>query len=210
MNWEKINSTVRELIRRNGREVSIHRLSLSEVLQREPMPDVDAMTDEQLREYADTDCIAIPKGACRDEVVELIREHKDKLWHARVRGFVDALDLIARDGPHPIAVARNFYAFAKAVRPQCVLDASLAELATLGGDGNGMRGGNGRATVSARIKRKVEKPMKDAGMRGYKLPFQKTETACESYRDSAMGNQNRHGKAFLEVQGQQQKRKAAA
>lgn len=206
MNWSKVNSTVRELYRRNGRDQMVHRVSLAEILARDPMPDVDAMTDEQLREYADEDCLAVPKGACREEVIELIREHKDKLWHARGRGAADLLELIARDGPHPLSILRNFYAYAKAIRPSCVMNASLAQLAVLGDDGKGARGSDGRATVSDRIKRLVELPIRKSGMRGFKAAFQKTETACANYSESARENKNRLGSDYLRLNG---KKKAA-
>lgn len=205
MNWSAVDSTVRELFRKNGRTQVVQRTTLKEILAREPMPDVAAMTEVQLRGYALEDSIDVPSGASREEIVELIREYKDKLWHARARGFADALEFIGQDGPHPIEIVRNFCTFAQAVRPALLMDASLAQLATICGYGreHGDRKTDGRGTMAARFKRKCEEPIRKAGMKGFKFPFQKTESACDAYSDSAQGNQNRLGRDYLEETGKQ-------
>jgi len=202
MNWDRIDSTVRELFRMNGRSVGDARQArtpLSELVAKDPMPPLSEMTAPQLREFASDHHIAIEDGLEKWEIVEAIKEALEKNWDERVKGMRAILDYIAKDGPHPLSIVRNFCGVAKAVRAHCVLNASLRQLAVLCDDGNG-RSSDGRATQSARIKRLVEEPIRKTGMRGCKMSFQKSETACGKYSAAADGNKNRLGRDFLALQ----------
>lgn len=215
MDWERIDATVRSLYRKKGSGGNFHdvvepgraRTPLSNLIAKDPLPDLDAMTEMQLCEYAAEHNIAIPQGLDRDELVDLVRTAIEVNWEERTRGMVATLDYIFADGPHPLAASRRLYAITKAIRPKCLLDMTCEQIAVLCDDGKG-RTSDGRATVSARIKRLFELPLKKAGMRGHKSSFQKTESAVEKYKESARNNQNRLGSAYLDLVEEQQKANA--
>lgn len=202
MDWERIDSTVREAFRKNGKEVSVHRGStpLSELIAKDPMPDVGAMTELQLCEYAADHHVAIAEGLSREEIIAAIQESLEANWEERTRGMTAMLDYIYVDGPHPLAVYRRLMAVVKAIRPKLTLNMSCAQLAVLCNDGNG-RSSDGRATQSARIKRLYEDPIRKTGMRGCKATFQKDESAVAAYSLAQQGNQNRLGTEFLHLNG---------
>jgi hypothetical protein len=217
MDWEKIDSTVRELYRKNGKTIDAHcgRTPLSELISKDPAPVFDEMTVVQLCEFAADHHIAIGEGLERWELIETIKEALQTNWEERLRGMLKLLDYICADGPHPLDVYRRVVGIAKAIRPKCVLNASLRQLAVMCDDGKG-RSSDGRATQSARIKRLFEKPVREAGMHGCKVGYQKDQSAVVSYSDAQQGNQNRLGSEFLRMRDQQllngrhKKRKAAA
>jgi hypothetical protein len=202
MDWEKIDSTVRELFRKNGKEIDIHRgdTPLTDLIAKDPVPDFGALTEFALCEYAANHHIAIAEGLSREELIEAIREGLEKNWEERLKGMRGVLDYIAKDGPHPVQLVRNFCGIAKAIRPTCILNASLAQLAVICGDGNG-RSSDGRGTQSARIKRLCEEPIRRLGMHGSKASFQKDESAGAAYSQAQLGNQNRLGTDYLEFNG---------
>lgn len=204
MDWEKIDSTVREAFRKNGKEIGVHRGStpLSELIAKDPMPDVGAMTELQLCEYAADHHVAIAEGLSREEIIAAIQESLEANWEERTRGMVTMLDYIYADGPHPLAVFRRLVAVVKAIRPKLTLNMSCAQLAVLCDDGKG-RSSDGRATQSARIKRLYEDPIRKTGMRGCKATFQKDESAVAAYSHAQQGNQNRLGADYLELNGKQ-------
>lgn len=208
MDWDRVDSTVRELYRKNGKQIDVHRgrTPLSDLIAKDAVPTFEEMTEPMLCEYAAEHHIAIDHGLDRFEIIETIKEALEKNWDERLKAMRGLLDNIFQDGPHPLAVVRRAFAMAKKIRPQCINDASLKQIAVLCDDGNGPRGTDGRATVSDRIKRMFEEPMKKVGTHGYKSNFQKTESANESYSNSAKGNQNRLGADFLALK----KRKAEA
>ena len=195
MDWERIDSTVREAFRKNGKEINVHRGStpLSELIAKDPMPDVGAMTELALCEYAAEHHVAIAEGLSRDEIIAAIQESLEANWEERTRGMIAMLDYFFADGPHPVKIV-------KAIRPKLTLNMSCAQLAVLCGDGNG-RSSDGRATQSARIKRLYEEPIRKAGMHGCKATFQKDESAVAAYSHAQLGNQNRLGSDFLKING---------
>jgi hypothetical protein len=207
MDWERIDPTVRQAARKRGSGGQYHdivepsraRTPLSDLIAKDPKPDMDAMTEPQLCEYAADHHIAIPEGLSRDELIELIRESLTVNWEERLLGMRKMLDYFYQDGPHPVMVYRRLVAVTKAISPAHLLNMSCAQLAILSDDGKGDRGTDGRATVSERIQRLFEEPIKRAGMRGHKAPFQKTATACDTYSVAAQENQNRHGREYLEA-----------
>lgn len=217
MNWEKVDSTVREAseaYRKNGREIYINRgrNPLSELIAKDPQPDMDAMTDLQLCEYAAEHHIAIAEGLSREELMDGIRSALEANWDERLWAFRGLLDYFFADGPHPLQVIRRVYAVAKAIRPQVILNMSLADLAVLCGDGErgarvdtpagpGQRKTDGRATQSARMKRLIEAPIKKLGMKGFKSSYEKDESAVEAYSESAKDNKNRLGRDYLALNG---------
>ncbi len=205
MDWEKIGSTLRGAVtafRKNGREIDVRpgRNPLDDLIAKDPLPPFSEMTEMQLCEYAADHHISIESGLERLEMIEIIKESLDKNWDERLKAIRGLLDYIFADGPHPLAVIRRVYGITKAVRPQCIVNMSLADLAVLSDDGRG-RSSDGRATQSARIKRIFEQPIKKAGMRGCKASFQKTDSACRNYSASAEGNKNRLGSGYLKLNG---------
>lgn len=207
--FDRCDAVVRQAFRKNGKDYEQvrGRTPLSDLIAKDPVPDLDEMTEPMLCEFAADHHVAIPEGLDRDQLIETIKTALQVNWEERVRGMVAALDYIYRDGPHPLTVVRRCTAIAKAVRPKLLINMSAAQIAVLCDDGKG-RTCDGRATVVARIKRLFNEPIKKAGMRGFKAPFQKTEDAGHSYSGSAQGNQNRRGREFLEL-APQRKKKAA-
>lgn len=208
MDWDKVDSTIQTAARQRNKSGGYHavadvrraRTPLADLIAKDPVPDMDAMTEMQLCEYAAEHHVAVPGGLNRDELMETIREALQVNWEERLRGMRGFLEYVYQDGPHPLALVRRLIAITKAVRPDLLLNMSCAQLAVLCDDGKGDAKTDGRATVSARTKRLFEQPIKDAGMGGFKAGFQKTESAGHSYSRSAQGNQNRLGKAYLELQ----------
>src|SRR6266478_5009345 len=154
MDWEKIGSTLRGSVtafRKNGREIDFRssRTPLDDLIAKDPVPDVGKMTEAMLCEYAADHHIAIEAGLERWEMIETIKEALDKNYDERLKAIRGLLDYIFADGPHPLAVIRRVYGIVKAVRPQCIIGMSLADLAVLCDDGRG-RSSDGRATQSAR------------------------------------------------------------
>lgn len=210
MNWERVDATVRAAFRKNGHDMyrPNGRTPLSDLVAKDPLPDIDEMTEIMLCDFAAEHHIAIGEGLNREEMIEAIKEALAQNWEERVRGMVRMIDYFFEDGPHPLAVIRRVLAVAKAIRPEAIHNMSLAQIAVLSDDGKG-RTCDGRATVSERIKRLFEEPIRKSGMRGFKTGFQKTDSANHNYSVAGQGNQNRLGKDFLELNGQQKKRKAA-
>lgn len=210
MDWDRIDATVRTAYRKNGKEYdqAKGRTPLSDLIAKDPIPDLDGMTELMLCEFAAEHHIAIGENLGQDELIEVIKEALQKNWEERVRGMVRMLDYFYEDGPHPLVVIRRVMAVVKAIRPSLINDMSCAQIAVLCHDGKG-RTSDGRATVSERIKRLFEEPIKKVKMRGFKATFQKTMTAGDAYSDAALGNRNRLGKAFLHLSQQQKEQRAA-
>lgn len=76
------------------------------------------------------------------------------------------------------------FAIVKALRPQLISQMSLEDIAVLCGDA-------GKATVSARIKRLINRRLEAMGMLGTFCHFQKSPETVEKYRAAQMGNSNR-------------------
>jgi hypothetical protein len=209
MNWDRVDATVRQAFRKNGKDYEQvrGRTPLSDLIAKDPVPDLDEMTEQILCEFAAEHHIAIPEGLDREQLIETIKTSLLTNWEERLRGMAAMLDYFFEDGPHPLAVIRRVYAVVKAIRSTLILKMSAAQIAVLCDDGKG-RTCDGRATVVARIKRLFSEPIKKKGMRGFKASFQKTEDAGRSYSGSAKGNQNRRGRDFLEL-APQRKKKAA-
>jgi|GEM_PF-1624487 len=198
--FDRCDATVRQAFRKNGKDYEQvrGRTPLSDLIAKDPVPDMDEMTEQMLCEFAAEHHVAIPEGLSRDELIETIKTALLTNWEERLRGMIQMLDYFFEDGPHPIAVYRRVAGVTKAIRPKLLLKMSAAQIAVLCDDGKG-RTCDGRATVVARIKRLFNDPIKKAGMRGFKAPFQKTEDAGRAYSHSGQGNQNRRGRDFLEL-----------
>jgi hypothetical protein len=209
MNWDRAEAVVRQAFRKNGKDFEQVRghTPLTDLIAKDPVPDMDEMTEQMLCQFAAEHHIAIPEGLDREELMDAIRTALETNWEERMRGFNAAVDYLFEEGPHPVLVYRRAAGIAKAIRPKLLMSMSAAQIAVLCDDGKG-RTCDGRATVVARIKRLFNEPIKKAGMRGFKAPFQKSEDAGHSYSGSAKGNQNRRGRDFLEL-APQRKRKAA-
>lgn len=190
---ERVDATIRHAYRKvRGRHEAVTCHSpLDDLLAKDPLPDIPAMTEEQLLEEAAKQNISVPESADRTEIIELLKDALDANWEQRVKGMRGMMSYCFADGPHPLQVLQRVYAVAKAVYPDLVLGMSCEQLAVLCGD-------DGRATVSARIKRLYNEPVRKAGMNGSQLPWQKSDSATHTYAEKAKGNQNRKGKKFLD------------
>lgn len=204
MNWDRVDATVRAAFRKNGHDMyrPHGKTPLSDLVAKDPVPNIHEMTELMLCDFAAENHIAIGEDLTREEIIEVINDALSKNWEERVRGMVRMLDYFYEDGPHPLAVIRRVMAVAKAIRPEVLLNMSLAQIAVLSDDGKG-RSCDGRATVSERVKRLFEEPIRKSGMHGFKTGFQKTESANHNYSVAGQGNQNRLGRDFLELNGQQ-------
>lgn len=211
MDWPRVDATIRHAYARNGHEheAITQRTPLGDLMAKDPTPDLDGMSELQLCDYAAVHNIALGEGLARLELIEAIKLALEINWEERVRGMIGMLDYFYADGPHPLAVYRRATAIVKAIRPKLVLNMSCEELAILCDDGKG-RTGKGRATVSARIERIYNAPIRKKGMRGYKASFQKSDSAVHKYAAAQKGNQSRRGKDYLAYQkAESSKRKAA-
>jgi hypothetical protein len=201
---QKVESTIRHAYRRIGgkHEAVTYHSPLDDLLAKDALPDVGAMTEEQLLEEAAKQNVSVPESADRLEIIELLKDARDANWEQRVKGMRGMMQYCFADGPHPLKVLERVYAVAKAVYPDLILNMSQEALAVLCNDG-------GRATVSARIKRLYNEPVARAGMNGSHLPWQKSASAVQTYADRQRGNQNRKGKKFNERFNGNGARKAA-
>ena len=93
------------------------------------------------------------------------------------------LERIFRGGTDPRAVAQYTFALAGWLFRDLQLNMSLDALGRLFDEE--------RATQSWRSKRRVEGMLREAGFRGCKAGWQKTETAVAKFRTAATGNRNR-------------------
>lgn len=87
------------------------------------------------------------------------------------------------DGLHPGAVLRRVFAVAKAIKPELIGDMSLEELALMFGET--------KAAQSWRIKRIFSDYQRQAGVKGFKASFQKSEAAVAAMSRAQRGNKNR-------------------
>lgn len=104
----------------------------------------------------------------------------------RAEAVGDWLVWLFGDGPRIEAATKRLFSFARAYRPELVLNMSGEEIAALFGQG--------RAAESARTRRVIEPTLKAAGMRCTALPYQKSDTARRRCAEAQKGNRNRSGK----------------
>ena len=95
----------------------------------------------------------------------------------------ELLYFLNADGQHPGALLRRVYILLKAITPEAIGDLTLTEI--------GMIFGETRAAVSIRVKRVFSSFQKKQGAKGFKAPFQRSETACVAMSRAQMGNRNR-------------------
>lgn len=197
-----IDAVIGRAFRNNGVFDGPNNMPLSELFERSPIPDFAAMTDEQLVDLACRQSLHVPETAGREQIVELLRDAEDANWEAQGLGMRRALTYIFAGGPKPLDVLQRCYGLAKALNPELVYNMSCEDIAILSGD-------EGRATVSARIKRLYNEPVSKAGMKGSFLHFQKDSSAVAAYQKAQSGNQNRRGKKFNERYKNKAAKKAA-
>lgn len=101
----------------------------------------------------------------------------------KLEAFHELLAYFFQRGPHPAHVMQLVYAVAKALRPDLIAHMTVRDLAKMFADTP--------AAWSWRIEQCVSKLIAKAGMRGVRLPFQKTDSARASYRAAQQGNTNR-------------------
>lgn len=109
---------------------------------------------------------------------EVLEEHL-----IRLEAFRRLMSIFFADGPHPSDVMRRVYAFAKALRPELILNMSCEEVGAIFGET--------KASVSYRIKQLVNRPIMAHSGHGTQLPWQKSSSACATYAARAKGNTNR-------------------
>lgn len=104
----------------------------------------------------------------------------------RVRYFRETLAFMVQGCTQVSDVTRKVLAFVRRVRPEYLKKFGISQADV------GRKLGQQRATVSAREKRLVEKPLKANGTRGYKMAGgQKTETHARNCARAQKGNTNR-------------------
>jgi len=104
-------------------------------------------------------------------------------WAIRDEAFSRLLGYIFADGPHPGVTMRRLYALAYAKDKSLIRNMSMTDLAQMFGET--------KAAQSWRINRMYTDYLKSTGMRGCKIPGQKSESARETYSDLQQGNKNR-------------------
>lgn len=129
--------------------------------------------------------VPVEKRTPLDEL--LAREEGESPEEAQVRmeAFHKLLEYFFQKGPHPAQAMQLLYAVAKALRPDLILHMTVRDLGRIFGDTP--------AAWSWRIEQCISKFIGRAGMRGVRLPCQKSEAARESYRAAQRGNKNRAG-----------------
>jgi hypothetical protein len=155
------------------REVEAPGMSMAELLAGPP-EHVEELLGEQLdrvvKQVEDYEEIAV--------TIEAVRLH-------HFRAFIDYLVSGCRT---PDEVMRKVLAITRRARPESMEKLGLTQSDVA------RRLGEKRATVQAREKRVVEKPLKEQGARGYKLlGGVKGEEQRENCRLAQLGNQNRKG-----------------
>ncbi len=119
------------------------------------------------------------------DLVEAEEEVPENEFAIRLEGQNATLDYIFADGPDPRCVVQRAFALARVRRSELLLNMSLEEL--------GLLIGETRAAQSWRIKKIFSKVLKQAGMKGFKLSWQKSEESVAKYSEAAKGNTNRRG-----------------
>jgi hypothetical protein len=95
------------------------------------------------------------------------------------------LDFLFADGPHPGTVMRRLYAWVKKYRPEAIWDMGYRQLGKLFDESGGAQ--------EWRVGALLDDYAKAKGHKGVKMPWQRTDEACESYSQSQKGNANRVG-----------------
>jgi hypothetical protein len=111
---------------------------------------------------------------------------EEEVYRVRCEAYVWLLDFFFADGPNPLNVIRRVLALVKAIKPELIGDMSCEDVAVLCDD-------EGRATVSARIKRIYTRFLEGHGATVTKARFQKSDDAVRRYRAAQKGNRNRRG-----------------
>lgn len=119
------------------------------------------------------------------EVVGREEGEEENDFAAKGEALSVVLEYIFQDGPHPGHVVRRVYALARIRRSDLLLNMSLEEI--------GMMLGETRAAQSWRIDKIFSGYLKKAGMKGFRLPWQKPDEARAKYKKGAQGNTNRRG-----------------
>ena len=96
------------------------------------------------------------------------------------------LQFFYADGQHPGAVVRRVFAVAKAIDPDLLGHMTLEDVGEMLGET--------KAAQSWRVKKIFSGYQKQAGARGFKASFQKSEDACVAMSRAQRGNKNRSGK----------------
>jgi hypothetical protein len=114
----------------------------------------------------------------------------------RIKGALLLVKFMARRSPHPWDVYRQFAAIARGMHISPWCEMTMEEVALMEGQS--------KAAHSFRCK-VISGEIELAGMRGSRMPGQKTKSASESYKKQRKGNNNRKGgkKAAKRAQRQQ-------
>lgn len=110
-------------------------------------------------------------------------EERAEMEGGRGDTLAQMLRFFYADGMHPGCVLRRVFAVAKAIKPELVGDMSLEELALMFGET--------KAAQSWRIKKIFSDYQRQAGVKGFKASFQKSEAAVAAYSRAQRGNKNR-------------------
>lgn len=140
----------------------------------------------------------LQRGLC-DRCADIAGELKGELHDLRVRDFTVAMQLFVGGARDPEEVTRRVLAVIRRVKPELIREhfgLSQADVSR--------RLGERRATTQAREKRIVEKPLKQAGVSGYKLAGgARGEQHRERCAAAQKGNTNR-------AEGERRRRRGCA
>lgn len=106
----------------------------------------------------------------------------DYEWRQRAIGARSIFTYILSEGPHPTKLLKRLFAAGRGLDIKPFSEFTMEEAAMLCGEV--------KATHSARCKL-LSRLLADAGMRGVRLPGQKTPESSESYAKAAAGNTHR-------------------
>lgn len=139
----------------------------------------DWAADERTAELQEGVC-----EGCAANVAELMRERSVQ----RKEDFVALMEYQTRGAKTPQEVAKRVLAITRRVKPEMLVThfgMSQSDVSRALGET--------RATVSAREKRVIEKPLKEAGVKGFKLAGGvRTEAHRKRCAEAQKGNRHRH------------------
>lgn len=95
------------------------------------------------------------------------------------------MEFLFAEGPHPGKVMRRLYAWVKKFRPSAIWDMGYRNMGLLFDESG--------AAIEWRVGAILDEYAKAKGLEAVKMPWQRSEEACESYSDVQQGNGNRVG-----------------
>lgn len=120
-----------------------------------------------------------------DEQEEGMRIEGEEAMRIALEAHFWLLDFLFADGPHPGKVMRRLYAWVKKYRPEAVWDMGYRDMGKLFDESG--------AAIEWRVSVLLDDYAKAKGLRGVKMPWQRSEEANRNYSAVQAGNANRVG-----------------